>query len=174
MAKGDGTKLNLIESAVREFGELGFEGTNTNRIARRAGYAPQTFYRHFADKLAVFLAVYEQWYRENIESVANAPDRLAIALSVVRNHRMTLHFRRSLRHLASNQQQVADARAASRNFQIDRLAAVLPHKSRIQLAVLLLTIERLADGIAEGEFADLDLSEADAVEQLCACFEWIK
>src|SRR4051812_9867208 len=45
----------LLEAARAEFDESGFEGTDTNRIARRAGYAPQTFYRHFTDKTAIFI-----------------------------------------------------------------------------------------------------------------------
>jgi len=44
------TRQDLVEAAIAEFETVGFEGTNTNRIARAAGYAPQTFYRHFDDK----------------------------------------------------------------------------------------------------------------------------
>jgi AcrR family transcriptional regulator len=54
--RGDGRSV-LIAAARLEFEEFGFEGTNSNAIARRAGYAPQTFYRHFEDKREIFLAV---------------------------------------------------------------------------------------------------------------------
>ena len=37
----------------------GYHGTDTNRIARAAGYAPGTFYKHFPDKRAILLAAYE-------------------------------------------------------------------------------------------------------------------
>jgi AcrR family transcriptional regulator len=43
------TSNDLIAAAAAEFNEFGFSGTDTNRIARRAGYAPQTFYRWFKD-----------------------------------------------------------------------------------------------------------------------------
>ena len=42
---------------MAEFIESGYAGTDTNRIARRAGFAPQTFYRWFADKTAILRAV---------------------------------------------------------------------------------------------------------------------
>src|SRR5688572_2853570 len=51
----------LLDAARAEFDEAGFEGTDTNRIARRAGYAPQTFYRHFADKTTIFVETYHRW-----------------------------------------------------------------------------------------------------------------
>src|ERR1700761_8551817 len=61
------TSARLIEAAAREFAECGFEGTDTNKIARRAGFAPQTLYRWFDDKTAIFLAVYSKWVREQLE-----------------------------------------------------------------------------------------------------------
>src|SRR5258708_37753810 len=57
----DKTRHALIEAAARIFNSDGYHGTDSNRIAREAGYAPGTFYVHFADKLAIFLAVYENW-----------------------------------------------------------------------------------------------------------------
>lgn len=173
MARARDTRANLVEAAIAEFGEQGFEGTNTNRIARRAGYAPQTFYRHFPDKLALFLVVYRQWYLANIETVSNAADRRTAAQAVVASHRKMLRFRRSLRQLANSERDVAQARATSRNLQIDQLARGLPQANRAQLAALLLSIERIADAIAEGEFADLGIDDDKAVEQLAAAMNWL-
>src|SRR5713226_3801558 len=62
--RGKPTSAKLIAAAAKEFNTRGFHGTDTNRIARRAGFAPQTFYRHFADKTAIFLAVYERWWKD--------------------------------------------------------------------------------------------------------------
>src|SRR5215831_21378833 len=59
-----GTAEKLVRAAASEFNERGFLGTDTNRIARRAGFAPQTFYRWFRDKTEVFVKVYERWQRE--------------------------------------------------------------------------------------------------------------
>ena len=55
------TRERLVEAAADAFNAHGFHGTDTNKIARAAGFAPQTFYRHFEDKLAIFIAVYEAW-----------------------------------------------------------------------------------------------------------------
>ena len=52
------TPERLIAAAAAEFREAGFAGTDSNRIARRAGFAPQTFYRWFKDKTEIFIAVY--------------------------------------------------------------------------------------------------------------------
>src|SRR6516164_2929685 len=57
----EATRAALIEAARLEFEEAGFDATQSNKIAARAGYAPQTFYRHFSSKLEIFLAVYDQW-----------------------------------------------------------------------------------------------------------------
>src|SRR6516164_7449492 len=58
------TRAALLHAAEAEFNARGFDGTDTNRIARAAGYAPQTFYRHFKDKRAAFLAVYDRWWKD--------------------------------------------------------------------------------------------------------------
>jgi AcrR family transcriptional regulator len=80
----------LIEAAAREFNTAGFHGTNTNLIARAAGFAPQTFYRHFEDKIDVFVAAYEYWQAREREAVsralgADAPHR-AIAKAALDHH----------------------------------------------------------------------------------------
>lgn len=167
------TRQSLVDAAIAEFEAVGFEGTNTNRIARAAGYAPQTFYRHFEDKTAMFLTVYEQWYRDELAQLAGAQSRGAAARIIVERHRGTLRFRRSLRQLAYNDRRVAIARATSRNLQIGRLAEAAPNKTRAELAATLLKIERLADAIAEGEFVDLEIDEATALLQLAELLFWI-
>src|SRR5260370_42471049 len=55
------TRGALIEAAARIFNSAGYHGTDSNRIAREAGYAPGTFYVPFPDNLAIFLAVYDNW-----------------------------------------------------------------------------------------------------------------
>src|SRR5580698_765738 len=64
------TQAALLDAAEALFNAHGFEGTDTNRIARAAGFAPQTFYRHFEDKRAVFLAVYERWWKGESDALA--------------------------------------------------------------------------------------------------------
>lgn len=57
------TRTAILSAAEAEFCRRGYFATDSNTIARRAGYAPGTFYLHFKDKLDVFLAVYQQLIR---------------------------------------------------------------------------------------------------------------
>lgn len=47
----------LLDAATRCFVEAGFEGVNSNQIAREAGVGVGTFYNHFRDKLEIHQAV---------------------------------------------------------------------------------------------------------------------
>src|SRR5438132_7140178 len=99
-ASGD-TMEKLIDAATREFKAHGYAGTDSNKIAARAGFAPQTFYRHFADKLAIFAAVYRRWEDEEAAVVAALVEKragaAALAQAIVAHHRAYLLFRGSLR-----------------------------------------------------------------------------
>jgi AcrR family transcriptional regulator len=159
----------LIDAAEAEFNAHGFHGTDTNRIARRAGYAPQTFYRHFADKTAVFIAVYDRWWKDEMAALGRALERKSTEQSAQRAARIVMGFhvrwrgfRRSLRHLALEDPNVRAARIAARIAQMARLRAMpgdgRPQRSDAELVGSLLTIERLCDAAAEGELSDLGLS----------------
>lgn len=160
----------IVDAARAEFDERGFEGTDTNRIARRAGYAPQTFYRHFRDKMATFLEVYRRWLDEEWNELHRCwdegPEKAAGVL--LEHHARHRTFRRSLRALASTAQSVRTARAESRRRQIERIDArtAAPGDSGLRVA-LLLAVERIADAAAEGELDDLGLDRA-AQERLLA------
>ena len=64
------TRSNLVAAAAKLFNSVGYYGTNSNRIARQAGYAPGTFYVHFADKLEIFLEVYRGWVESEWQAIA--------------------------------------------------------------------------------------------------------
>ncbi len=172
--KPEETADRLVDAAEAEFNARGFHGTDTNRIARRAGYAPQTFYRHFADKTAIFLAVYDRWWKSEVTALSRAVQRPAkadaktAARIVVGFHTRWKGFRRSLRHLAIEDPAVRAARTAARLAQIARLRAMqgagLAARSDAEMIAVLLTAERLCDAAAEGEFADLGLSSRAATE----------
>jgi AcrR family transcriptional regulator len=167
------TRERLLEAAALEFNEHGFSGTDTNRIARRAGFAPQTFYRWFADKTAIFIAAYQVWEDAEREMLGTLLARKAstkrLVDAVVAHHRAHLIFRRSLRQLAVEDPLVRQARIDSRLRQLAqiKLWQQRPDADTGRLAVELLKMERLADALAEGEFADLGLS-AVAVENALA------
>src|SRR5215469_9239676 len=161
-ATGD-TREKLIDAATREFKAHGYAGTDTNRIAARAGFAPQTFYRHFKDKLAIFLAVYRLWEDEEAKVVATLVEKRAgahaLADAIVAHHRAYLLFRRSLRALSVEAKAVREARAQSRLRQIRNSIALTGSGTIEALAPILFQIERLADAIAEGEFDDLGIGD---------------
>jgi AcrR family transcriptional regulator len=166
--EGETTGAKLVQAAADEFNERGFFSTDSNRIARRAGFAPQTFYRWFSDKTDIFIAVYERWEQLEREAVRGliskrAPDDDLVEL-VLDHHRNYLLFRRSLRRLAVENNAVRAARAASRLRQIQQIKAWAadPVADDGAMAAALLQIERLADAVVEGEFADLGFGEESA------------
>lgn len=62
----ESTQERILQSARVLFGRLGFEGTTTAEIARSAGIAEGTIYRHFRDKKELFIACVEPVIREAI------------------------------------------------------------------------------------------------------------
>ncbi len=172
-AEPTSTRERIIRAALAEFMEGGFGGTDTNRIARRAGFAPQTFYRWFDDKLAVFVAAYAAWESDEwsmlerlIESRAKAE---AIVDAVIAHHQDTLVFRRSLRQLAVELTAVREARAASRKRQVQKLLgwAALDKRSFDAVALKLFQFERLVDAHVEGELQDMGVPPAKTRAALC-------
>jgi AcrR family transcriptional regulator len=168
----EATSERLLRAAAGEFNEHGFAGTDTNRIARRAGFAPQTFYRWFHDKLEVFIQIYERWQRKEFGAIGellakNASDA-RLAQAIVAHHKAYLFFRRSLRQLSVENAVVRAARARSRLNQIAYVKSLSPDVARddASVAAMLLQTERLADALAEGEFNDMGLNKKAGEEAL--------
>jgi AcrR family transcriptional regulator len=162
------TREKLIAAAEDEFNAHGFHGTDTNRIAKAAGYAPQTFYRHFTDKTEIFLAVYERWWQGEVVALEKVLRKrrgkegaAAAARVVIGFHTRWRGFRRSLRHLAVTDVRVRRARAAARWAQLAPLKRAGTKRSDAELIAALLTAERLCDAAAEGELTDMGLSRRE-------------
>ena len=168
----ESTSERLLHAATSEFNEQGFGGTDTNRIARRAGFAPQTFYRWFQDKVEIFVKTYERWQHEEFGALnkllaAKASDG-RLAQAVVAHHKAYLVFRRSLRQLSVENKVIRAARARARLNQIAYVKSLSPDVARddASIAALLLQTERLADALAEGEFHDMGLNKKAGEEAL--------
>jgi len=173
------TRDRLLAAAAVELNRVGYHGTDSNHLARAAGYAPGTFYKHFPDKLTLFLAVYERWVTTEwtrVEAIVqrggtSAELAAAILFSVLDMHRAWRGLRASLRALVATD---ATARAfyrAQRRRQLDRLAALRSSRSRHHTAddaLLLFTLERTCDAIADGELRDLGVSAAQLERRLRA------
>ena len=162
------TRMALVEAAAAEFEKVGYEQTNTNAIARRAGFAPQTFYRHFKDKLAIFLSAYARWTEEELTVISDAASTEDLVRATLRHHETSKLFRRTLRDLSVRVPEVAAARAQSRRRQLEAIAARIPafaeRPAAVQAATLF-TFERLCDAVVEGEFERLGV-EGDAAVAL--------
>ncbi|WP_329672213.1 helix-turn-helix domain-containing protein [Aquabacterium sp.] len=168
-AAGEDTRTLLLRAAATEFIEHGFAGTDTNRIARRAGFAPQTFYRWYKDKIDIFVQVYQVWEDAETailgELMARQATSLQIAEALAEGQRSFLIFRRHLRQLAYDHPEIKQARADSRKRHIAALREWQPRLTAddATVAAILLQLERLCDAIAEGELADMGLSEHGAL-----------
>lgn len=169
-----GTRDRLTEAAAQAFNTTGFHGTDTNRIARAAGYAPQTFYRHFTDKMDIFIAVYEGWQASEREALAKASRGgaapSAMARILIEYHARWKVFRRSLRLLAVEDDKARAARTASRERQLVDLMRLPGNagRNRADLFAALLRVERLCDAAADGEFADQGIAESIMIASIAA------
>lgn len=155
----------LVEAAYAEFDERGYDDTNTNKIAQRAHYAPQTFYRHFADKLAIFRTVYERWAVDEKSLLDRAESNEDVINALIRHYERHRVFRRSARRLAVKDASVAYVLARTRTEQLTAMAshcetfAALPSGEQV---TILFTVEKLCDALADGEFAALEVSGNEA------------
>ena len=168
----------LLHAATAEFVEHGYEGTSTNRISERAGFAPQTFYRWYKDKLDVFIAVYQAWAEAELAQLeamlTEATASAHLAESCVESHRAFLTFQRSLRRLRQDSPPVRQACAHTRQAQIARIQLLHPALAAEKIAALLVGIDHLCEALAEGEFSDLDLAGTEAYADLAAKIDQLR
>ncbi len=170
------TRRALIEAAARIFNSAGYHGTDSNRIAREAGYAPGTFYIHFADKLAIFLEVYENWVSAEWSSVevilksggSARSVRRRLSRAVLEHHRKWRTFRASLRALSATDDRVHAARVASRGRQLEIMTRLIrarnsPVPSRARMLAQLLIVEALCDAVADGDAKSLGIRAEEIV-----------
>lgn len=164
------TRARLVAAAAELFNRDGYLGTDTVRIARAAGYAAGTFYKHFPDKRAALLAAYESWvtaeWRAVEQEMAAGGSAREMADRIVRLV-LDLHVRwRGLRAaLATLLATDAEARRFHRDQrrrQLAMMSALRERRGRRQRsseadAVLLFTLERTCDAVASGELRDLSL-----------------
>ncbi len=201
------TRERLVAAAAAVFNRIGYHGTDSNRLARAAGYAPATFYKHFPDKRTILLAAYEGWVTAEWQAIGTAlraaptrPERAArIVALVLEHHRRWKGLRASLRALVATDSVVRRFHRAQRRRQLDLLAGMGRARSggadarvsdaggrvseararvseaggrvseagaRVSDAILLFTLERTLDAVAEGETEALGLDEATVIRRL--------
>ncbi len=177
------TRERLVAAAAAVFNRDGYHGTDSNRLARAAGYAPATFYKHFADKRALLLAAYERWVTSEWQAIgaalgapASPADRAEriVALTLA-HHRRWTGLRASLRALVATDPVVRRFHRAQRRRQLELLAGMRrrddprsARAARVDDAVMLFTLERTLDAVAEGEAAALGLDRRVVIARLRA------
>jgi len=176
------TRRRLVAAAGVVFDRDGYAGTDSNRIAREAGYSPGTFYLHFADKKEAFVAAYVEWVSEEWAAIARILDAgrpprataRALVATIVGLHRRWRGLRRSLRALVGEDAAVRRAYLAERARQLDAVARLGPPRrrpGRAEDALLLYLFERTGDALADGEPAALGVSAAQLTRLLAERLE---
>jgi AcrR family transcriptional regulator len=112
----DDIRERLLEAALAEFGDKGFDGASTHAIARRIGaHQPQINY-HFASKEALWTAAVDHLFAELARTmsglaVSSSAEVSEIAAVVAEMIRRFVHF--AARHPELNQIMVHEATAES-------------------------------------------------------------
>ncbi|MEM8497461.1 MAG: helix-turn-helix domain-containing protein [Pseudomonadota bacterium] len=171
MKKRGGGRDALVKSALIEFEKYGYDGTNTNAIAKNAGYAPQTFYRHFSDKREIFLAVYREWAESELRDLLNTDSAELMASVLIRHHKSHAVFRRSLRYLSVHDDEVRKQRAQTRLSQMRLLEGRTHEREPARLLSVVLTLERLCDAIADKEYIACGITEKKARAEIVLLIE---
>jgi AcrR family transcriptional regulator len=174
----DGTRERLVAAAAEVLNRDGYYGTDSNAIARAAGYSPATFYKHFVDKRAILLAAYERWVTtewDHIgdvlrgETAGRSRARGGAALVarrltgwIVAHHRRWRGLRASVLALAATDAAVRQCYVAQRRRQLEVLATLRrqggrPPVDREADAMLLFAFERTCDALAGDEARALAL-----------------
>ena len=171
------TRARLVDTAGEIFNRVGYHGTDSNQIAKEAGYATGTFYKHFKDKREAFLAVYEAWVTSEWSAVdtelssGRNPEETArrlVKLSID-FHTRWRGLRASLIELVFTDEEVRRFYRSQRRRQLDVIAQLrhrlgIPSGRREDDAILLFTTERTYDAIGQGELQALGLDRDIVVE----------
>ena len=173
------TRERLIDGAATLFNQFGYHGTDSNSIAKEAGYATGTFYKHFEDKRHVFLAVYERWLDAEWQAIdeemsrSRTPDETArhIVEISIKFHTEWRGLRASLMELVFSDEDARKYFRKQRCRQLDIMSTLrrrlgLTARTREQDAIHLFVTERVFDAIGQGEIQALGLDRKVVVESM--------
>ena len=166
----DETRERLVAAAAELFDREAFSATDAGRIAREAGYAVGTFYKHFADKREILLAAYAHWVDTEWRDVeaellsGDSPREIAerIVRLVLRLHVRWRGLRAALAELVVSDEAARRFHRAQRRRQLALMAELRARRGARprageEDAILLFSLERVCDAIASGELRDLSL-----------------
>lgn len=95
-ARGRATRARLLQGTRDVVAEVGYAHATTKAIAQAAGVAEGTIYRHFPDKISLFLAAATEAGEPVLESLSHLPARAGTG-TVAGNLAQTLTSLASLR-----------------------------------------------------------------------------
>jgi AcrR family transcriptional regulator len=173
------TRERIIDGAATLFNQFGYNGTDSNSIAKEAGYATGTFYKHFQDKREVFLAVYERWLTAEWQAIdeelskGRLPDETArrIVDISIKFHTEWRGLRASLMELIFSDEDARKYFRKQRRRQLEVMSGLrqrlgLPQRTREQDAIHLFLTERVFDALGQGEIQALGLDRKVVVESM--------
>jgi AcrR family transcriptional regulator len=73
--RGASTRQQLLDAAAAVFSECGYARATTKEIAKAAGLAEGTIYRHFSDKQDLFRAVFTERNAASFQELLSLPDQ---------------------------------------------------------------------------------------------------
>jgi|SRR5690625_437834 len=77
------TKKQLLDKATEMFAEQGFHNTSLNKIATSLGYTKGAIYTHFKSKQELFLAVFQQQQKDDIETISEFVNQYPLILDFI-------------------------------------------------------------------------------------------
>jgi TetR/AcrR family transcriptional regulator, transcriptional repressor for nem operon len=169
-ARAERTRTALVDTAVRVFNQVGYWGTDSNSLAREAGYSPGTFYRHFTDKRAIFLAAFQVWadaeHDALLARVSRASDRgddaaAAFVDFLVEHHARWRTFRASMRALAASDPALAEVVRERRRRHLALLRDRLGSRDLAGGLVVLYALDGIGEAVAAGEPRHLGVRAKD-------------
>jgi len=175
----DQTRERLVTAAASQFNRFGYHGTDSNTIAKEAGYATGTFYKHFRDKREIFFAAYDRWLTaqwkeisDTLSEMRNAEETARLLVDVsIKFHTEWRGLRASLMELVFSDPEARKFFRAQRRRQLDlivelRTRFALPARTSEQDAIHLYMTERVFDAIGQGEIQSLGLDKGAVVESM--------
>lgn len=179
----DLTRRQLKLAAQKEFNSTGYFFTDTNKIARLAGYAPGSFYRHYKDKVEVFIEVYRDWHLEQMNAIEKTlHDGGDVRLLSTQLAKVTLvfytkwkTFRASARVLALSEERVGQYKKARRAELVSAIIALrkkldFSDRQIHEVVTFLIELERLCDSIADGDYEQFDIPVEVSTNELESLF----
>ncbi|MGB3137973.1 MAG: helix-turn-helix domain-containing protein [Nodosilinea sp.] len=84
------TETKILQAALKLFARQGYGGTTTRELAKVAGVAEGTLFRHFENKKAILVAVASQGWVEILTDLLTELSEMASYKAIDRGERMPM------------------------------------------------------------------------------------